>query len=500
MRSLSFVRVIVVIVVVGAFSFVRGAHLAGQQASGTAAETLSLREAVEIALDRSRELRDAQLGLEIANRRVRDAWGDLFPTLTLTADYTRNVSPAVSFIPAQFFDPTAEEGEFISLQFGADNSWRSSLRLEQPLFRARALLGVGAAARYRALEAETVRGHRQSVVTTVCIAYYDLLLAREEVRLTANSLDRVMESLENTRARRRAGVASDYDVLRLEVEAANLESNLRRARNSETSRRRALAVELDLDEERIEVVGSLAELDMDDPAANSLRNRELLAFSGLGSSEAIDHDRLLERAHSRRSDVTRLELVELLRGTELRAEQLEYLPELSLFGQYDVQAQQNGTPDFFGSGPQRAYAKNIGISVRFPIFRGFKRDAAIDEKRAEHRKARIQTRLVRDQATRQIQDLLDELEETRLRAGAQRLAVEQARRGYDIASAEYREGIGSRLRLTDAEVALRQSEFNYAQAVFDHLSARARLDEAVGQVPLVDVSLDSLGENGDDGR
>jgi outer membrane protein TolC len=44
----------------------------------------------------------------------------------------------------------------------------------------------------------------------------------------------------------------------------------------------------------------------------------------------------------------------------------------------------------------------------------------------------------------------------------------------------------SQLELTDAEVALRQSEFNYAQAVYDYLTARARLDEAVGQVPLVD--------------
>ncbi len=44
----------------------------------------------------------------------------------------------------------------------------------------------------------------------------------------------------------------------------------------------------------------------------------------------------------------------------------------------------------------------------------------------------------------------------------------------------------SQFELTDAEVALRQSEFNYAQAVFDYLVARAQLDEATGLVPLVD--------------
>ena len=61
--------------------------------------------------------------------------------------------------------------------------------------------------------------------------------------------------------------------------------------------------------------------------------------------------------------------------------------------------------------------------------------------------------------------------------------MEQAQRGYEIASAQFREGLGSRLELTDAEVALRQSEFNYAQAVYDALAARAAWTKAVGIVP-----------------
>ena len=44
-------------------------------------------------------------------------------------------------------------------------------------------------------------------------------------------------------------------------------------------------------------------------------------------------------------------------------------------------------------------------------------------------------------------------------------------------------------------MALRQSEFNYAQAVYDYLVARAQLDEAIGLVPLVDTE---MGEAGDD--
>ncbi len=82
--------------------------------------------------------------------------------------------------------------------------------------------------------------------------------------------------------------------------------------------------------------------------------------------------------------------------------------------------------------------------------------------------------------------LWDQVGEARERADAQRLAVKQAQRGFEIASAQYREGLGSQLELTDSEVALRQSEFNYAQAVYDFLVAQANLDQAVGYVPMVD--------------
>ena len=59
----------------------------------------------------------------------------------------------------------------------------------------------------------------------------------------------------------------------------------------------------------------------------------------------------------------------------------------------------------------------------------------------------------------------------------------QAQRGFEIASAEFNAGIGTRLETTEAELALRQSEFNYAQAVYDYLSTRARLEQAAGTVP-----------------
>ena len=201
-----------------------------------------------------------------------------------------------------------------------------------------------------------------------------------------------------------------------------------------------------------------------------------------------------------RSDIRQLEMTRDLRHAELRIEQVEYLPKVFAFGTYGLAAQQNGAPDFFGSSVERGSSKQVGLRVTVPIFSGFGRDARIDQKQAALSQAETQTRVAADRAEVQLRNLVDEVHEARARTAGQRLAVGQAQRGYEIASAQYREGLGSQLELTDAEVALRQSEFNYAQAVYDYLAARARLDEAAGRVPLVDVDPQVGAEEGEAGR
>lgn len=465
------------------------AAFAHQEAGAQAAERLLGLEALaRRALDTNRELLAAREALAVADEQVSEAWSNVYPTLDVSASYSRNISPNVNFLPAIFFDPTAGPDDYIPIRFGADNTWNSTVTFEQPLFRPGVFVAVGAAGRFRAFQSEVVRGEAQNVVTQVRLAYYQLLLAQEQARLTERSVERVRESLKETRALNRAGLASDYDVLRLEVELANLEPNLRRVENAVRQARRQLAVQVDLaDPESLRVSGALAEMDLENASANSAANREVLSFMGFGSEGGVSVDRALERALRDRSDVKQLELNEDLRRAEMRVEQVGYLPEITLFGNYVINAQDNGGPNFFASGDgQRAYSRIAGVRVSLPVFDGFRRDARIDQRRASLRQAEAQTRQGVDLAANQVRSLVEAAEEALERARAQRLAVHQANRGYEIASAQYREGLSSQLELTDAEVALRQSEFNYAQAVYDYLVARAELDRATGSVPLVD--------------
>jgi outer membrane protein len=460
------------------------ATLAGSGAAAPAAAQvegeLTLAEAVRLALSSNRDLQMAVHQLAGAEGQVREAWSAVYPTVNASAAYTRNLEVPGQFLPAQIFDPNAAPGELVLMRFGTDNMWNGQLRLEQPLFEAGVFIGVGAAARYRSLQEEVLRGRTHEVVTRAKQRYFDVLLAEEAQRLSAESVRRVRQALTETQAMQRAGLLGDYDVLRLEVELANLEPALRRATNTAEAARRALAVELGLDATPVDVAGSLASVSL---VGAGPETDPLLASFGVRTEQAGDLAELVALARRNRSEVRQAVLTEQLHRTELRAEQAGYLPRISLFATYSYSAQADGIINPLGwAGARSLTHPQVGLQVSVPIFDGFRRPARSDQIRANLAQIRTQGSLVAAQVENQVTTLFEQVEEARLRAAAQETAVARARRGYEIASAQFREGLGTRLELTDAEVALRQSEFNLAEAVHDYLSARAQLDHAVGLV------------------
>ena len=476
-RSLARAAFVAVAAITGMLATAAG--VAGQ--TEPHAQVVTLPDAIRMALEQNHDLRVARLEYEKAQEQADEAWGRTMPTLDAASTYTHNFEVPVNFIPARLFDPNAGEDELIPARFGAAHSWQFSLDASQPLFDPAVIVGVGAAGRFEQYQAEVVRGTSQQIVTRARLAFYDVLLAEEAARLNRESFERIRETLRDTRAMYEAGLTSEYEALRLEVELANVESDLLRADDAVRAARRSLAVELGLNAETpLQPAGSLATLDLEPGENDDVANRTVLQTAGIIEPEERSADELVALAREARSDLRQLALMEDLRRAELRLERWSYLPRVSVFGTYQLAAQGNEF-DFFG--PSRGAGTFAGVRVALPLFAGLQRPARIEQREAVVEQVHVQYADAAAQVEAQIRTLHEQATEARRRADAQGRAVAQAERGYRIASAEYREGLGSRLNVTDAEVALRRAEFNYAQAVYDYLAVRARLDEAIGSVP-----------------
>jgi outer membrane protein TolC len=443
--------------------------------------------AVEIALRNNRALQVSRLDLATAEKQVKEAYGSLAPEIDGSVGYQRNIQVPSTYLPGSIIDPSLPPDSLVAVQFGADNVWTAGITLNQPLFDAALFTGVSTAGQFRGYQREVLRGSAQAIATNVRIAYLNVLVAREGHRVTLNSVERTLGTLEETSALNRAGLASDYDVLRLEVQLANIAPNLRRTANAVREAERVLAIEMGLPSvEQAGAAGSLAAIDLESIAANDDANRLILEFTGTGDVEAADSDSLFALAQSQRSDLRQVELQKELEEARVKVQRAELFPTLNAFLNYNVFAQENGSLNFFGVAGGRATSSSVGLQVNVPIFSGLRRWTRVEQRQIAVRQVEEQLADLNQRAENDVRSTLDQLLEARARAFAQRTAVNQAQRGFDIVTREYLAGTKTRLEVTEAEVSLRESELNYAEAVYDYLVAKARLDYAIGSVPAVD--------------
>jgi outer membrane protein TolC len=439
----------------------------------------TLERAVAIALRNNRRLAVSQYDLEVANKQVSEAYGALFPEIDGTASMQRNLELPSAFLPRIFIDPEADPDELIAVTFGADNQWNAGLTVNQPLFDAGVFVGVGTAGAFRSLAQEGLRGAAQGVATSTRIAYLNVLLAQEAVRVTQNSIERVRQTLEETRALNRAGLASDYDVLRLEVQLANIEPNLRRSRNEVDEARRVLAIEMGIGEgASAAAFGELHRIDLSEGAENSDDNTALLTFAGVPDAVGVRLQELELVALANRTDLEQGLLQSDLEEARVKYERTQLFPRLSAFFNWSLQAQENGALSFFGENPDQRFTASAGNRVE---------QRKIGVRQAEERIADL-----RQRAANYVETVLADLREAHARAEGQRQAVAEAQRGFDIVTTEYLAGTQPRLEVTEAELALRQAEQNYALAIYDYLVAQVQLDLAVGVVPVVDPVVESM--------
>jgi len=459
----------------------------GQETLSQDAPVLDVRTCIAQALDTSRQLEDAQLGLRVADKQVREAWGAVFPDVNATFTYTRNVTRQEGLFP-DFNNP----GAFIQVPLAGDNLWNTRVNLEQALFQADAFIGVGAAGRFKDLQNERTRGTTQQIVTDVREAYYRALLASEDLRLTKASIERVQRTLDGARELEKAGLGNSYDVLRLEVELSRLEPVQRRAENAHATAVRDLKVAMGVDVDmQLAVAGSLHTIDLEHPASNTPQNLSLLQLAGAQAQGMEDLPTLLEQAGTHRSSLRQKQLDTRLAEAQMKATRAALYPKLVGFANYELFGQSSKGLEFYGDATQRVTNWQAGLRLEIPLLEGGARYARTSQRSLQLEQSRSRERLEEQELVNEVHTLLERLVEARDRVASQKLAVGQATRGFEIASTEFREGLNTQFNALDAENALRETEFNYAEAVFEVLVAQARLDRAVGLVPLVDVLLET---------
>ncbi|HEX6308491.1 MAG TPA: TolC family protein [Longimicrobiales bacterium] len=475
------------------FGALAAAPASGQQVTDSV--SLSLMEALRLALERSEEVRVAEQQVELASAQVRTARSSLLPQVNTQLGYTktlRSVFQGAGFeIPDSLrFEPdsTVSVAERISylerntpnaafgalgslfgnLPFGRENAWTAAASLSQPLFAGgRIVSGVQAAQHAEAAAEASLVETRADMALQVRQTYYGALLAQEAEQIVESSVELADQHLARVRLLLETGQASELDALRAEVEVENLRPQLVQARNARELAALNLKrlVNLPIDAPLVLTTALTAT----DPALPPPSDVQL-------PSLAEAEPRLQQRAAVQAAEeqiAIRREQVQIARGA--------FLPSVNLQANLARQAFPSG---FFPSDWQDDWT--VGFIVQWPVFQGLRRGAEVDAAQSQQRQAELQATQLREAVRLEYERALGELEQARAQISAASRNVAQATRVYELTELRYQEGLATQLDVSDARLALQQARMNEANAYHDFYLALARAERALG-VTLIDV-------------
>jgi outer membrane protein TolC len=419
-----------------------------QGASLTRTEAVARALKANPIVERSRE---EMRGLE---GRKREAIADALPDLKLIGTALRYRDP--SLLNSSSFDSFPAELRDLMKPVPA-NLYEGTAQLHQTLYSFRLGGAIRAARHGMAMGRAQVRRAEQAVALDAVRAYNDLLLVVEKVRVAEKAVRQKERHLEMARNRRQAGVATDLDVLRSEVDLGNQRAQLVRVRGDADVARGALnAVMMRPIDEAIEPADRLDYLPFETPLDEVIQ----AALAGRPEMSAVTS---MHKAYREFIGVA-------------RADGLPRLDFNALWG-YSVRE-----PKFFGDADYTRW--NVSVSLTVPVFDGLRTSGRVMQARADAAKVNQDRLALENQIRLEAKAAFERLQTARTILEVAELNVTQAQKALDMTQANYGHGAATTLDVLDAQAALTLAESIRLEALHEHGNTLALLRFIMGRDPL----------------
>ncbi len=408
---------------------------------------LSLEDALKLALQYGVPLRRAREDQEIARGRRKEALSEVLPRVSVAGEYDR--------LDREFTVDFDGPGGEAPVNFTYLDNYSLGLLVEQPLFRAgRGVAAIRAAQYYDMFTDETLRGAVQQTLFDATQAYYYAMLAREQVRVLEASLQLAEAQFKDTETKKKYGVASEFNVLRADVEVSNAKAQLIRARN-------------DLD----------------------FAWSDLFRVLGVSQNSAVELTQKLERdstipvfeesratAFDNRPEISAAALVVKLQEQKLKVLRSEYWPTFDAF--YSFRYAKPDPVDTFVYDWGSTWS--AGILMRWNVFDGMRREGVLIQEKARQRQYELDWLDTVERTSQEVRKSTDAIENALEALRAQDKTLSQAQEGLRLAEVGFREGTLDQVAVLDARTALTSAQLLYFRSLYDYYVAKLYLARVTG--------------------
>lgn len=407
--------------------------------------SLSLNEAISLALKNNPRIKAAERGVEAEGFKVDAAKGERFPVINLNGGATRyRYAQPITPITGSPLKGTAFP-EF-------DNTiYDFSVSFTMPIYKGgRIERGITIAEIKRSAAEDQLKFNRQELIYNIKSVYYKIAQL-EKLRASNETTVKSLEGHKrNVELAVNAGSVPKVDLLKTDVELSHARQNELTVRNNLESAYELLKTLIGVDTNESLAILSAEATEESIPAYNE------------GAAKALE-----QRADYKAAQKKKRAAEERVRSAEGRR-----LPQASLNGEYGDR-----------SGSDLGFNENWFIGVRFtmPLFDGGVIKSDIVRERKEEEASKEEERALRNDIMREVKDAYLNIANSDEKVKTSISAIDAAKENLRIEHLKFDTGNGTTADVLDAESALIRSESEYYQAVFERASAIAALKRAIGE-------------------
>ena len=416
-------------------------------------QPLSLLQALNIALQQNATILKANNDLEASYGVVVQTRAIALPQLIASGQYKDTDRNAIENIP---FAPSTP-----------DQNWNAGLQIVQSIYQGGKLVAAVRAAKVTKQQAlAQYQATLTDTLLAVRLAYYDILLAAQQITVNEASVNLLQKELDDQQRRYDAGTVPHFNVLRASVSVANARPPLIQARNNYRIAKNNLA----------NLLGYNLPRDI-------WENIPLKLTDTLDATPyQINLPDALQQALTKRPELAALRNTEELQKLNITDASSGYKPNLSIFAGYNWLNRQFGNPPTYATPGPNEYLDgwNAGAQMSWDIFDGMLTHGKVVQARALYTKSITAVDEEMRNIELEVRTAYSDFLEAREVLESQKTVQDEAEEALREANARADAGTGTQLDVLDAENSLTQARSTQVQALHDYDAARARFERAIG--------------------
>ena len=437
----------------------------------------TIQQALDYAKKNNVQVKNALLGIQLQQQQNREITAAAYPQINGSVGATYNPYVAVQVIPnfiapsvyKVLSDNTVKDGngnpivmpgsfEDIAAQFSTKFNASAGVDLSQLLFDGQVFIGLKARSTSIAWQTKYAEVTDETIRANVYKVYYQLLVGKTQIDLLEANIERIEKLSHDTKELYKNGFSEQLDVNKVEVQAANLNTEKLKALNTISNGYLGLKF----------LIGM--------PMKDSLILTDSLDESQIkeGVLPLADYN------YKDRKDYQYAELGKKLNEFNVKRYQLSQIPTFSLSGNYSKSAQRNKF-DFFGKGDWYNISA-ISVKMSVPIFNGFVTKSRISQARIQLQQTENQMASLQIQIDQEITTARANFTTAVTTLDYQKRNMQLAETVYEQTKKKYEIGTGSNTEITAAQTDLKQAQTNYINAVYDAIIAKIDYIKATGKL------------------